>query len=341
MNSRRQPTRFSTRAWAQRTAIAGMACASLLWGTSALAQPVPHAPTAPLAQPANPADIAALVRRENWPTRLAMLRRATEQQLEIAMSSPAWADMGEQRTALLADIQAYMAERFAWPGELQDLILKAYQEDASQNDVRALLDFYGSPDGQWLVRRFQNALDKVEQKLQLDARTLITHWIDGLSTAPAAAPYEPKPATIWRPESTHATQCAHALNTLVKPDWSRQLDGIKIAAIGRISRLINSLPDGEARRTAFLSRLKHEITYEAFEPTLVAALCAELSEPELVRGLAIEQSPARQALKPIESRLAQSFGPRILAWQEKTLMPGIGKRMQDARRAAVGQSPAR
>lgn len=320
----------------RRATLAGIASLCLLWSAGAQAQP------AQTVQPADPADIAALVQHENWPARLALLRRAIEQQLEVALSSPDWAGLSaEQRSALLTELQAYMAERFAWPGDLRDMILNAYQEDASQSDVRSLLDFYGSPDGQWLLQGFQARLDKVEQKLQLDARTLITAWSNELSSTRSPVPYEPKATAVWRPEGAHATQCAHALTTLVKAGWSVQLTGIKIAANDRFSRSINSQPDREVRQLAFQDRIRHEITYEAFEPNLVAALCAELSEPDIARGLAIEQSTARQELKPIEARLGQAFGRRMQAWQQQTLMPGLGQRMQDARAAAGLKPPTR
>lgn len=288
------------------------------------------------------ADIAALIEHENWPARLTLLRSANEQQLEVALSSPAWAGLSpEQRTTLLADLRDYMDARFAWPGDMRDMILKAYQENASQSDVKTLSNFYASPDGQWLLQRFQAKLDKVEQKLQLDARTLITAWSNEVSVTPTPAPYEPKSPTAWRPEGTHATQCAHALAALVKQDWSRQLIGIKLAANDRFSRLVGERPDRKVRQLAFQDRIRHEITYEAFEPSMVAALCAELSEPEIARGLAIEQSPARKELKPIEARLGQAFGRRMQAWQQQVLMPGLGQRMQDARKAAAGQLPTR
>jgi hypothetical protein len=322
---------------ALRKVISRLACASLLVAsTGAWAQPA-----ATVTKP-DPADVAALVQHENWPARLAMLRRATESQLEVAINSPAWAQLTrEQKAALQADLQAFMAERFAWPGDLQDMVMTAYQEDASQQDIRTLLDFYGSADGQWLVQHFQAALDRVEQKLQLEARTLINTWSVQLSTAAAVEPFQPGPMSTWQPEGTHATQCATALTTLVKPTWSRQLVGVKLAAVERFGRVVRPMPDWEARSIAFQSRLRHEITYEAFEPMLVAALCAELSEADLDRGLALEQSPARLSLQPIEVRLGQGFGRRMQAWQQQTLMPGLGQRMNAARQAASAQAPAR
>jgi len=327
------------RAWARRTTLAGVAVSCLLlWNTAAQAQPA-QAPPAPAAQPlqrADPADVAALIEFENWPARLALLRRATERQLEVAMTSPTWSVLSaQQKTALLADLQAFMAERFGWPGDLRPMIQQAYEEDASQSDVRALLAFYGSPDGQWLVRHFQNAFDNTEQKLQLDARTLVTNWTNELASTPSPAPYEPKTPTPWQPQGTHATQCAQALNTLVKAGWSVQLVGIKVTAIDRFARLVSVQPDAQLRQLAFQDRLRHEITYEAFEPALVADLCAALSEADIARGLAIEQSAARQGAKAIEARLGQGFGRRMQAWQQQTLMPGLGQRMQAARQAAA------
>lgn len=320
-------------AW--RITLAGIASACLLWSAGVSAQP------APPVQPADPADIAALIEHENWPARLALLRRATERQLEVAMTSPAWSVLSvEQKAALLGELQAFMAERFAWPGDLKPMILQAYREDASQSDVRALLEFYGSPDGQWLIRYFQNALDNTEQKLQLDARTLINTWTTELSSAPKPVPYESMAPTRWQPEGRHATQCAHALDTLVKADWSRQLVGIKLAAIDRFSRLASVQPDAQMRQLAFQDRLRNEITYEAFEPVLVKDLCAALSETDVSRGLAIEQSTARQDIKTIEARLGPAFGRRMQTWQQQTLMPGLGLRMQEAR-AAAGLPPAR
>lgn len=330
---------------ARRAAIAGIACASLLWGAPVLTQPVQATQPAQLAEPVeapDPADVAALIQHENWPARLALLRHATERQLEVALTSPTWSVLSaEKKSALLAELQAFMAERFAWPGDLQPIILQAYLEDASQSDVRALLGFYGSADGQWLVRHFQNALDHTEQKVQLDARTLITAWTTELSSAPHPAPYEPKAPTAWQPEGTHATQCVHALNTLVKSSWSRQLIRIKVAANDHFARLVTVQPDAEVRQRAFQDRLRNEITYEAFEPALVADLCAALSEADIARGLAIKQSAARQAIKPIEARLGQAFGRRMQAWQRQVLMPGLGERMQEARRAAVSLPASR
>jgi len=342
---RAQGIRSQARAWARRTTLAGMAASCLLfWNTTAQAQPA-QTPPAPAAQPlqrADPADIAALIESENWPARLALLRRATERQLEVAMTSPTWSVLSaEQKTALLAELQAFMAERFAWPGDMQPMIQQAYQEDASQSDVRTLLDFYGSPDGQWLVRHFQNAFDNTEQKLQLDARTLITAWSTELSSTPNPSPYEPKAPTPWQPQGTHATQCAHALNTLVKAGWSRQLVGIKVASIDRFARLVSTQPDAQVRQLAFQDRLRNEITYEAFEPALMADLCAALSEADIARGLAIEQSAARQGTKTIEARLGQGFGRRMQTWQQQTLMPGIGQRMQAARQAAASPPATR
>ncbi|MBA4266441.1 MAG: hypothetical protein C0453_15295, partial [Comamonadaceae bacterium] len=206
---------------------------------------------------------------------------------------------------------------------------------------RALLDFYGSPDGKWLVRHFQSAFDNTEQKLLLDARTLITAWSTELSSTPNPSPYGPKASTPWQPAGTHATQCAHALKTLVKSGWSRQLVGIKVTSIDRFARLVSVQPDAQVRQLAFQDRLRNEITYEAFEPALVADLCAALSEADIARGLAIEQSAARQNIKAIETRLGQAFGQRMQAWQQQTLMPGLGRRMQEARRAAVSLPAAR
>jgi len=332
------------RAWARRTTLAGIAASCLIWAGPAPAQPA-QTPPAPAAQPlqsADPADIAALIEYENWPARLALLRRATERQLEVAMTSQTWSVLSvEQKAALLAELQAFMAERFAWPGDMRPMIQQAYQEDASLSDVRALLDFYGSADGQWLVRHFQNAFDNTEQKLQLDARTLITNWTNELASTPNPVPYEPKAPPLWQPEGTHATQCAHALNTLVKAGWSRQLVGIKVAAIDRFARLVSVQPDAQVRQLAFQDRLRNEITYEAFEPALVADLCAALSEADIARGLAIEQSAARQGAKAIEARLGQGFGRRMQAWQQQTLMPGIGQRMQAARQAAASPPATR
>lgn len=321
---------------ARHTTLASLALACLLWSGGAPAQP------AQAVQPADPADIVALIEHENWPARLALLRRATERQLEVAMTSPTWSVLSaEQKAALLAELQAFMAERFAWPGDMQPMILQAYKEDASQSDVRALLDFYGSPDGQWLVRHFQSAFDNTEQKLLLDARTLITAWTAELSSTPNPMPDEPPAPNTWQPQGTHATQCAHALNTLVKAGWSRQLAGIKVAAVDRFSRQVSVQPDAQMRQQVFHGRLRNEITYEAFEPALVADLCAALSEADIARGLAIEQSAARQDIKAIESRLGPAFGRRMQAWQQQTLMPGLGARMQAARRAAVSLPASR
>lgn len=330
----------------RRAALAtSLACAGLLWGTAVLAQSAQVNPPTPLAEPRlapDPADIAALIDHENWPERLALLRRATEHQLEVAMNSPTWSVLSaEQKTALLSDLQGFMAERFAWPGDLRPMIQQAYQEDASQGDVHTLLGFYGSVDGQWLVRHFQNAFDHTEQKLQLDARTLITAWTTELSSTASPVPYEPKAPTAWRPEGSHATQCANALNTLVKAGWSRQLTGIKVAANDRFARLVTVQPDAPVRQRAFQDRLRNEITYEAFEPALVADLCGALNEADIARGLAIEQSAARQDVRSVEARLGKGFGRRMQTWQQQILMPGLGQRMQAARRAAVSLPASR
>jgi hypothetical protein len=221
------------------------------------------------------------------------------------------------------------------------MIQQAYSEDASQSDVRTLLDFYGSADGQWLVRHFQNALDNTEQKLLLDARTLITAWSTELSSTPHPAPYEHKAASPWQPEGAHATACAQALNTLVKAGWSRQLLGIKVAANDRFARLVSVQPDAQMRQLSFQDRLRNEISYEAFEPALVAHLCAALSEADITRGLAIEQSAVRDGAKAVETRLGKAFGRRIQVWQQEVLMPGLGQRMRQARQAAVSLPTSR
>lgn len=334
------PSSLSHPPLARRAAL-GFAMAALAlaaWGPvrPALAQGlVLGAPTQEQEASARPSleAVQALVVLQNWPERLAGLRQAFEGQMQLAVNATAWSDLRpEVRERLGLQLRDYMMERFAWPGELQSLVVRSYLEEASAADVAALRAFQESADGQWLEQRLRPALDQVEFALLDRARRDVQAFTNtGLAetmetSAPLAAPPAP-----WEPANAHEAAAKRLLDVTEMKSWQRQLLAMKLRAIERYDDAVGRFPDRRERRSRFAEGLRNAVSVEAYMPQLIAQLTKAFSEDEMARAIAIETSAVRSQAKAIDHRLGQAFGKHMQAWQRDTLFPGLRQIMDAAR----------
>lgn len=334
------PSSLSQPPQARRAAL-GMAMVALALAAwvairPALAQsPVPSVSTSAKQASARPSPeaVQALVALQNWPERLAGLRQTFEGQMQLAVNSRAWSDLKPQvRERLGLQLRDYMLERFAWPGELQGLVVRSYLEAASAADVAVLRTFQESADGQWLEQRLRPALDEVEFALLDRARRDIQAFTNtGLAeTMDTSAPLAAPPAA-WKPANAHETAARRLLDVTEMKSWQRQLLAIKLRAIERYDDAVGRFPDRRERRSRFAEGLRNAVSVEAYMPQLMAQLTKALGEDEMARAIAIETSADRSQAKAIDHRLGQAFGKHMQAWQRDTLFPGLRQIMDAAR----------
>lgn len=226
-----------------------------------------------------------------------------------------------KKKAQFDKVDAVIRKYITWKA-LEPIALESYQRRLEETDVRALIAYAESPDGQMHIKKLAPGVIATVPALLGHIDKRVDEIVDRKEGAPA-----PAPAKIQKPAAGSKEALAYTLLTEMpgsREEYKHRMAGMEKAML-QAAEMFGA--KGNKKMTASMKRhaanIQREISYEELIAVQAKALADQLTEAEYNALITSHRQPALNKLLGKQMLANREFGESANKYMSEKIMPTL------------------